>query len=284
MQNNIEVLPFFRIFSVALMAWIVGSETFINFPLYPPSFWQPHGIFQLFDQNPTSIEAIKGIQMVFWIATICGIVGFFSRTSMFIIGLTTMLIYSFKVSFGYMNHRESALIVSFFILCAYPVGAQFSLDALFFKPKTQTPSQESWGLLLCLRVLLCIVYFSAAVSKLMASGWDWVTSTTLQYYLRFCDFTIPMNWAQKIWPHAGFDLAAYTELTHVLAALAILIELAAPLAFVRKLRYPIILGLAILQLSTLFFLKISFVHLTPLFLAWLPWENWFHLGPNAATK
>lgn len=282
-RRAFPVLDFFRILSVALIAAVVGSEAFLNFPLYPDSFWQPQGLLRFFSLNPISPEAVRGVLIVFWIATVCGLLGLWTRTSLILIGISSALLFTLKMSFGYLNHRESALIVTFFILSAYPVGERLSLDAQIFKKHREASPQEVYGLLLCLRVLLCIVYFSAGLSKLQQSGWDWVTHPTLQYYLLFCDVTIPANWAQLLWPHAGYWLGLHPKLCHILSALVIFVELAAPLAFVRRLRYPIISGILFLQLSTLLFLKISFVHLTPLFLAWLPWEKRLHFT-NAATK
>ncbi len=284
MKNNFSILGFFRIFSVGLLASVVGSETFTNFPLYPVLFWQPQGLMQFVSVNDISVTAVRITEGLFWMAAVSAIFGLFTRTSLFVIGVTTSLLFSLKMSMGYMNHRESALIVLFFIFCFYPMGVQWSLDSRLAKKQPPASNEESLGLLTCMRALLCIVYFSAGVSKLMVSGLDWVTTATLQYYLQYCDVTLPMNWAQQLWPHAGFILASNVLLTQVLAGLVLLIELAAPLAFIRPLRYPIIVGLASLQISTLFFLKISFVHLLPLFLAWLPWEKWFHLELNAATK
>lgn len=271
-NKNFPLLDFYRVFTAALMMWILGNEAFLNFPLYPDSFWQPQGILKFFEFRQIHVELVRAVLFLFWIAAFCALFGFFTRTSLVVVGFSTAFLYSLKMSFGYMNHRESALIVTFFILSAYPVSQRFSLDSILFKRKTLATKRDEYGLLLCLRALLCLVYFSAAVSKLLAHGFEWITTPTLQYYLLFCDVTIPVNWAQEILPHAGYRLAMHPTICHILAGLVVLVELSAPLAFIGKLRYPIVGGLVILQISTFLFLKISFIHLAPLFIAWLPWE------------
>ncbi len=279
------VLDFFRILSVSLMAWILGSETFFNFSFYPSSLWQPQGVLQFFELNQISADIIRVTLYLFWISTVCAFLGFYTRSALLVVGITTTLLYSLKMSFGFMNHRESALIMTFFILSAYPVNSRLSLDFLLLKKRASVTKSEVQGLLLCLRFFLCLIYFSAGISKLQAHGLEWITTPTLQYYLLFCDVMIPNNWAQQIWPHAGYSLAAYPTLCQALSAFVIILELSAPLAFIRWLRPFIIGGLLLLQLSIFLFLKISFIHLAPLFLAWLPWEKWFYLEPTrAATK
>ena len=279
--KNFPLLDFFRVFAVGLMALIVGSNAFLNFSFYPDAFWQPQGILQFFKLNQISVEVARVALLLFWISTICALLGFFTRTSLILVGLTTTLLFSLKMSFGFMSHRESPLIVTVFILSAYPVSQRLSLDSRLFKKKKAATKNEAYGLLVCLRLFLCLVYFSAAISKLLAHGLEWITTPTLQYYLLFCDVTIPINWAQTLWPYAGYHLAMHPTVCYIFSALVILVEFSAPLAFVRKLRYPIVGGLVILQISILLFLKISFVHLAPLFLAWLPWEKWLHLTKAA---
>lgn len=255
---------------------IFVEDSFPAYAFYPDVFWSPEGLMQLFNKAQITTPFINVLVIGFWLTVTLALFGFCSRFSLLALGLILSLLYAMKMSFGFVNHRESSLIMTVFILSAYPINRTLSLDRYVFKKLRRPDKKDIYGLLLCLRVLLCIVYCSAAISKLQVGGLNWVTTSTLQNYLRFCDFTLPTHWSHRFWPHAGFDLAQFTMLCHILAALTVIVELTSPLAlFIRRVRYPIILGLLFLQISTLIFLNISFIHLAPLYLAWLPWEKLF---------
>lgn len=274
--SKFPILDFFRIFTCLLIIFIFIEDSFPVYAFYPDIFWFPEGIMQFFNKSQITSQFIDTFVVGFWITVTFALIGLCSRFSLLSLGLILSLLYAMKMSFGFVNHRESSLIITVFILSAYPVNRNLSLDRYIFKKLRRPDEKDIYGFLLCLRVLLCIVYCSAGISKLQAGGLDWVTTSTLQNYLRFCDFTLPTHWSHSFWPHAGFDLAQFTTLCHLLAALTVTVELASPLAlFIRRVRYPIIFGLLFLQISTVIFLNISFIHLAPLYLAWLPWEKLF---------
>ena len=269
-----RMLDIFRIACVLWIAYLFQSYYFFNHIHYPQAFWHPVGIMRFLDRSTITQELMYKVEVLFWISLGLSFFGLLTRWALILSAITLTFLMSHEMSYGFMSHREPAMILTLFILSAFPVGHVYSLDAVIFKrPLMATEKDVDWFLFF-IRALFCVAYFSAGIYKLRISGLSWITTPALVYYLQFITALWPNYWLNNYFPDLGYQLSLYPNLCRLLCALVLILEVGAPLAlFVKKTKWPIVLGLAAMQLATFFILKISFLHFLILFLAWLPWKR-----------
>jgi hypothetical protein len=216
---------------------------------------------------------------VYWITAIGGVlalIGCWTRCSLLVFALGNVFMQAFYYSFGDMHHNQAALIIALGVLALAPSGAVLSVDAWrrrsgsaagarWTRPHEARSDFARWPLLVT-RWLLALIYGSAALSKLVASGVDWINGYTLQYYL--------LDDGLRNGMELGVRLGAYHLPVVVLSWVSMLFEgtfflvLVAPrLAWVYL---PV--GIA-LHLGIYWTMKAPFFQFSVLYAAFVPWTR-----------
>jgi len=182
-----------------------------------------------------------------WLVTVVGgvlaVVGFFTRTSLFILALGSWILIAHKYSYGDQHHPEALLAIFLLLLVFAPSGQSLSVDAFMRRrghAVSTNPDREHsesnmamWPLKLA-HVLLAMTYFSTGATKLISGGLEWMNGYTLQSYT-FQDAVIrnlPLGvWlSQQYW--LAVALSIFTILFETGFFISLLVPRTAPLFFI----------------------------------------------------
>jgi len=103
---------------------------------------------------------------------------------------------AFLYSFGEMHHPEALMMIALTVLALSPAGGVLSVDDVRrrlsralqerrferFSILDDKSTLAGWPMLL-LQWMFSLIYFSAAIEKLLPSGLDWMNGYTLQYFI-----------------------------------------------------------------------------------------------------
>ena len=129
--------------------------------------------------------------VLYWVTLVAGVaalVGFFTRTSLFVFALGTWIFVAHLFSYGDRHHTEALFCIFLLLLALAPSGERLSVDALLRRRRRLANEASSasgmsdmaiWPLKM-VHVLLAITYFSTGMSKLLYSGLRWLNGYTLQ--------------------------------------------------------------------------------------------------------
>lgn len=123
---------------------------------------------------------------LYWATIVVGVaalVGFFSRTSLFLFALGTWIFVAHLFSYGDRHHTEALFCIFLMLLALAPSGERLSVDALVRRRQgaaTRKTSDLAIWPLKVVHVLLALTYFSAGMSKMLYSGFRWLNGYTLQ--------------------------------------------------------------------------------------------------------
>lgn len=159
------------------------------------------------------------------VAGVMALIGFFTRTSLFLLALGVSFIVSHGYSYGDVHHPEALFAIFLMTLALAPSGDTLSVDALIRRRRAGRASRSTeesqqvdtalWPLKLAW-VLLAMTYFSTGITKLLAGGLSWMNGYTLQIYT-FGD-ALASGMPLGVW------LAGHHTLCIVLAVFTILFE------------------------------------------------------------
>ena len=131
-----------------------------------------------------------GFTVLFWVTAAAGIaalVGFCTRTSLFLFALGTWIFVAHLFSYGDRHHTEALLCFFLMLLPLAPSGGRLSLDGWLRRRRAGAAAAEPpetsdlaiWPLKVA-HVLFAMTYFSAGISKMIYSGLRWLNGYTLQ--------------------------------------------------------------------------------------------------------
>lgn len=130
--------------------------------------------------NPETFTAL------YWLTAAVGVaalIGLWTRVTLFFFALGTWIFVAHLFSYGDRHHTEALFAIFLMVLVVAPAGERLSLDALIRRrrgrPVAEYADTAIWPLKL-LHVLLAMTYFSAGMSKMIASGLQWMNGYTLQ--------------------------------------------------------------------------------------------------------
>jgi uncharacterized membrane protein YphA (DoxX/SURF4 family) len=203
----------------------------INLAVKNTEFVQPQPLIRLIDALlPREVLfSESGLMAVYWATTVAGItalLGFFTRTSLFLLALGTWFFVSHRYSYADVHHPEALFAIFLMVLPFSPAGESLSIDALLKRRRQGRPEGTQQGIpltdtamwpLKLAHVLLAMTYFSTGISKLLSGGLAWTNGYTLQNHV-FND-AIERNIPLGLW------LAKQHTLCIVLGAGTILFEL-----------------------------------------------------------
>jgi hypothetical protein len=195
--------------------------------------------------TPQVFTTLYGLTVI---AGITALVGFFTRTSLFILTLGTWILIAHKYSYADIHHPEALFAIFLLLLAFSPCGEHLSVDAILRRRRGRTvatapePPVETaiWPLKL-IHVLLAMTYFSTGITKLLSGGLEWMNGYTLQSYI-FQD-AVRREIGLGLWlaPYHGLVvlLSIYTILFEVFFFVSLIFPWTAPFFFISGVFFPL---------------------------------------------
>jgi hypothetical protein len=131
---------------------------------------------------------------IYWATFFAGtlaLVGFFTRSSLFVLTLGVWFLASHRYSYADVHHPEALFAIFLLTLALAPAGDSLSVDAIIRRRREQPAADRigeprkidtaMWPLKL-IWVLLAMTYFSTGITKILSGGLRWMNGYTLQIY------------------------------------------------------------------------------------------------------
>ncbi len=190
--------------------------------------YEPVGIFHIFE-NGLGQSQIIWIEYLFPIVSWLGLLGIFTRFSMPILCLLSLVIFGYGNNFGKVDHGSQLFLMALIILSLSPSGDSLSMDSLKTKKTVPNPRWIYRWPLATIQTLTILSFFSIGAQKIVSSGFDWFLEDGLYLTL----FINPQKNVLTRW-----ILDQPKELCNILAfVVVIIIELFSPLAFFRPFKW-----------------------------------------------
>ncbi len=204
-------------------------------------------------------------------AAASSLVGFFTRTSLAALFVSFSFVVGHSHSYGEFHHIETMPAILVLLLACAPSGAVLSLDARRRPasgrlPLGATDAHARWPRLVMTWVL-AMAYLSAALSKMLGSGVEWLNGTTLQRYL----MVNALYWDRPL----GVWFAERFALVKALGWFTIAFEVTFLLVLFRPRLGPLfaLVGTAF-HLGIWFTMKAPFFAYLPCYAVLVPWSRW----------
>jgi hypothetical protein len=222
---------------VGAFAWlylVVRARVFLSLRSADPGRFDPVGVLAPLSTPPTSALVVT----CYVLAVAAGaafVTGLWFRASGPLFGVTLLLLTTYRSSWGQILWLENLVVIHVLI-----VGLARSADVWSWRPfetRHAAPEPaETYGAPVRLAALVTVAtYVLAGIAKLRYSGIDWVTSDTLRNHVAASVVRAELLDAPA--SPIGRRLVADGWLFPPAAALSLLLELAAPIAFLgRRLR------------------------------------------------
>jgi predicted DCC family thiol-disulfide oxidoreductase YuxK len=252
-------------------------EDFVLWGSVSRVFWSPVWLMAVLHLPPASTQVLEVMQIVWRAALALSCIGLYTRVSTVISFVIGFYLFGIPVSFGRIHHQEHVLIFSFLIMACSRCGDAWSVDALIRKARagiTRIPiimsGEYTWPVHMIWAVI-ALTYFAAGVSKVRHSGFDWVASGNMSYFLISQYYHVSDAEPLTSW---GLILARGNLLPHLLAASGVVLELALVIAlFSRRSRWFLVPGVAGMQFGIAMLMGPNFYQMIICQLLWVPW-NW----------
>lgn len=239
-----------RIFAVAAqLFWLFPSlNNNINLATKNSQFASPQPLIRAIDAIvPREVLfTASGLTTVYWITAAAGLaalVGFYTRTALFVLAMGTWFFVSHSYSYADVHHTQALFAIFLMALAFSPAGESLSIDAVVRRRRARREGRSTdgpertdtamWPLKLA-HVLLAMTYFSTGITKLLSGGLAWMNGYTLQNHI-FSD-AINRDLPVGIWLAQQHTLcillAIATILFEVFYLVSILLPRTAPYWFV----------------------------------------------------
>lgn len=260
-------------FFLTLLYIVQRTDFFAIWAEYPASFWSPNGLLTFFSEPFIQSEIMNTLLITLKISCILASIGFlYPFSSTLTVGLF-FLITNYSHSFGYQGHVYMPIAVMGIPLVFSRAAATHSIDAWLFRRSLKRDTLKiNNAALFNMKLLFCLIFCSAGLSKVMNGGLDWVTTDTLRNYLLRGSHIFQDTNPYFSFFSLGSSLYHYPILCHAIAAWTIIVELLSPLALLRNKRWYLILipQIALLQIGAVFSIGVNFLPYLCLYIVWLP--------------
>jgi hypothetical protein len=160
-----------------------------------------------------------GFTLLSWINIFAGItalLGWCTRTSVFLFALVNWIFVAHKYSYANHHHHEALLAIFLMLLAFSPAGRRLSIDALMRRQRHDSANTSEqtvgtgdmaiWPLKL-IHVLLTFTYFSTGLAKIAYGGLAWMNGYTLQHYMfnRAVQWDLPVG----LWVAQQYTLCVF---------------------------------------------------------------------------
>jgi hypothetical protein len=209
-----------------------------------------------------------------WIASLAlSFLGLFTRGSTLVAFVLGFYLLGLPHNFGKTNHYDAILILTLLAMAVARCADAWSLDRLVVMRRhrpaaaVRASAEYTWPVRL-VWVLMALVFFSAGVSKLRESGFDWFLSDNMHYVL------LRHHYSHFALTGLAPVFAQYATLTKLVAAGSLILELCAPLALIsRRLRAVIVPSLLLMQTGIWALLGVAFGQFLAAYAFWVPWDR-----------
>lgn len=242
----------------------------------PTSLWRPISFFTMFSHPPIDVAQAALLLKIGAISLVSATLGFYSRVSCLIAAVCLGLANGDILCYGIYGHVSQLWILVLVIFSCSRCGDSFSVDAVLRSDsflRTTRAVAYGWPVkLICLTH--CLVYVSAAISKIRNSGFEWVFSEQLQNY--FLRSAYDVNYLLPAVRHLeiGLFFARNPYLCHAIAVIILLTELLAPLVLIPRFR-AMVLVLFMMHMMVPLTLVSAFFGYLGIYLCWIPWDKVF---------
>ncbi len=268
-------LGIFRIVVFAALILYVDIPQVVEFSRFPVELRVvPFGIGWLINILPINPECATVASYLFIGVCVCGVLGFFSRTSATIAVILGFYVLGIPQFFGKIDHYHHLLWFAA-ILAASPCGDTLSVDSLNASRKKKkgeaaSPSAAYALPLKFVMLLMGVIYFFAGVWKFVIGGFGWATSDTMKYILY-------AQWFRLDWMPA-FRIDQYPFLCRAAGIGVILFELAFIfLLFFPRSRKIAAIGGIVFHFSVYLFAHINFWTLALCYVVFIDFEPLYRL-------
>lgn len=236
---NLAVCRVIYCLGTLLIVWPMFSERWIrSWITRPEEFFFPTSVFKYLPV--ASVSTLIGTALILKLALLAAAFGLMTRLSMAVAAATMFYVVGLSNCFGKVVFVLTIPVIVLGLMTLAPSGDVLSVDVLIRRAWKRWPfgraappaaDRYRWPLqLLRLYVVLCI--FMSGLTKLLNSGLAWALSDHLANVLAAgavagqqpCVLSNPFSPAVNAW------VAGHPTLTQVLALIALLTELAAPVA------------------------------------------------------
>lgn len=212
---------------VGLFALVYLSIRFVHLLRYrdfPAAQFAPTGIVTLIS-TPLSAWWVVAQVVVTWLLSITFMLGLWHRVLGPCFALALLWTLSYRSSWGMIFHTENLLVLHTIVLAFAPAADTFALR----KPLSDQRGAR-YGLPIRLMCLISVLaYFVAGWAKLRNAGWEWAGGDILQVQVAY-DNLRKLALGDYYSP-LGAYLVRFGALWAPLAAVSLVMELLAPLAF-----------------------------------------------------
>ena len=256
---------------------------------FPKIFWRPVWIINVLISAPPSYVILRPLEIFWEITILASAFGFLTGISTLACSALGLFFIGLSNSYGVVSHGHTPVILCSIILALSSCGDGFSLDrwlrdrndSIYPRRSYAMSGQYHWPIQL-MRVVWCSVFFSAGVSKVLASGFAWISADNLQTLLLLAPYRYRAAAEASLIPGFGGWLAKFPILCVGIASFCLFIELLAPLAlFSVRSAWLLILSITCMQVMIYFTLFENFIWFSPVYFAWsFLWKKDGNLGAS----
>jgi hypothetical protein len=196
---------------------------------FPAAELAPVGPVRLLSA-PLPAALVVGLVAATVLAGVAFTLGWRFRTSGPAFALLLLWITIYRNSWGMIFHTENLMVLHVLVLAIAPAAEAFSFDARG-RPPPPASVRHGWPIKLMCAVTLA-TYFVAGVAKLKNAGLAWIWSDTLRNFVAIDN--LRKAELGDGWSPIGAFMVQHPELFPPLAALAMVVELGAPLALLGR--------------------------------------------------
>lgn len=194
-------LGVFRVLLVGFTGWSFLTRLWDRLPRYalrPPEFFEPVSLATwLHVPLPLQADWVNPLRSAMVLLLCLALLGLLTRLSLIALALLNLYLGLAANCWGYTAHATALPTLVLLVLAVAPGSTTFSIDSVLARKSAgyrrllcrPAPSTTRWRGVASIwpvrtvLVLFCLVYFSAGVSKLRYSGWQWTDGKTLAFYL-----------------------------------------------------------------------------------------------------
>lgn len=264
-RKTVKSLGILRILFFGILYLTTTSDYLTYFSYLPAELICP-AVGGWYPLNLSFTEASR-LLLIYKVFLVFSAIGLFCPIAFWVSFGSFFLINFSSIKFCFSNHNYYPLHIAIFLWALLDNSSGYRLDSLWRKPKEDT---KPLPIIFFLRIHFCIIFFLSGISKLIQSGFEWVFSNNLANLVIMQRFYFD-SFSQAQWFGSLNKLVANAPgfILMMMAGLTILIEVSAPLAlFFKRLRYPIIVSIFLLQVGIYLVMYVNFVAWLPLYLCW----------------
>ena len=273
--DSAEALGAVRAGAFGFVLCEVLLTSFSDLGRLPVHVLRPTGVMRLLPWGfyerlltPASMTAFKWL---FVAALLAAAAGALTNVSTKTAALLFLFYQGLLRSFTHFNHDEMPAAYILLVLAFVPCGDAFSVDSLLGRSRAREGGSWVYGYpILLARLLLAWSYFTSALIKLRVAGLGYFSADNLPT-LAVSNSLDNMHDTQF---RAGLLLPAYREYTPPFVALAVLWELAFPLAvWFPRARVVILTAGVLFHVGTLVVMNIFFPYHLAMYLVFVDWPR-----------